>query len=76
MAPFIYRCPATGRNVQDYFADDPSSENDNSTYEAVICPACTSVHFVNLRTGKTLHIPLITGEQLVFDADVKEFRVQ
>jgi hypothetical protein len=23
-----------------------------------------------------LHIPLITGEQLVFDADVKEFRVQ
>ena len=23
-----------------------------------------------------LHIPLITGEQLVFDADIKEFRIQ
>lgn len=28
------------------------------------------------RSRSVLHIPLITGEQLVFDADVKEFRVQ
>jgi hypothetical protein len=28
------------------------------------------------RNRSLLHIPLITGEQLVFDADVKEFRVQ
>ncbi len=28
------------------------------------------------RNRRLLHIPLITGEQLVFDADVKEFRVQ
>jgi hypothetical protein len=28
------------------------------------------------RSRSLLHIPLITGEQLVFDADVKEFRVQ
>ena len=27
-------------------------------------------------TRSLLDIPLITGEQLVFDADVKEFRVQ
>lgn len=25
---------------------------------------------------KLLNIPLITGEQLVFDADIKEFRIQ
>ena len=25
---------------------------------------------------RLLNIPLVTGEQLVFDADVKEFRVQ
>jgi hypothetical protein len=28
------------------------------------------------RNRSLLHIPLITGEQLVFDADIKEFRVQ
>lgn len=28
------------------------------------------------RDRSLLDIPLITGEQLVFDADVKEFRVQ
>jgi len=28
------------------------------------------------RNRSLLDIPLITGEQLVFDADVKEFRIQ
>jgi hypothetical protein len=28
------------------------------------------------RNRSLLHIPLITGEQLVFDADIGEFRVQ
>ncbi len=28
------------------------------------------------RNRRLLNIPLITGEQLVFDADFKEFRVQ
>jgi len=28
------------------------------------------------RERYVLNIPLVTGEQLVFDADVKEFRVQ
>jgi hypothetical protein len=28
------------------------------------------------RSRSLLKIPLITGEQLVFDADVKEFRIQ
>ena len=28
------------------------------------------------RNRRLLNIPLVTGEQLIFDADVKEFRVQ
>jgi hypothetical protein len=28
------------------------------------------------RNRSILHIPLVTGEQLLFDADLKEFRVQ
>lgn len=54
MAAFIYRCPATGRDVQGWLADDPSSENGGEVYEAVECPACTRVHLVNVKTGKTL----------------------
>jgi hypothetical protein len=41
MPAFIYRCPTTGLKVQGWFADEPSSENANKTYEAVICTACT-----------------------------------
>ena len=54
MAPSIYRCPATGMKVQGWFADDPSSANGNEVYEAVVCTACTRVHLVNPKTGKTI----------------------
>jgi hypothetical protein len=53
MAVFIYRCPATGLNVQGWLADDPTSADDN-TYETVVCTACTRIHLVNPKTGKTL----------------------
>jgi hypothetical protein len=54
MVPFVYRCPATGLNVQGFFADEvPAKETD--TYEPVTCTACTRVHLVNRSTGKTLH---------------------
>jgi hypothetical protein len=54
MAAFIYKCPTTGLKVQGWLADEPSSENANKTYEAVICTACTRAHFVNRKTGRTL----------------------
>jgi hypothetical protein len=54
MAAFIYRCPITGLKVQGWLADEPSSENDRASYEAVICTACTTVHFVNRKTGRTI----------------------
>ena len=31
MAPFIYRCPNTGMNVQGWVADDPT-EREGATY--------------------------------------------
>jgi len=53
MPPFVYRCPATGLNVQGWFADDvPGSEG--ATYEAVPCIACSQLHLVNRSTGRTL----------------------
>ena len=53
MAAFIYRCPRTGRNVQGWFADDVSGDEDE-TYEAVTCLACAQMHLVNRSTGRVL----------------------
>lgn len=57
MALFVYRCPNTGLNVQGFdvqgfAADDPTKEDDDSTFKAVTCTVCTRVHLVNPKTGK------------------------
>jgi len=54
MAAIIYRCPTTGFKVQGWFADDPEREDADDTYEAVLCSACTKLHLVNPKTGKTV----------------------
>jgi hypothetical protein len=52
MANFVFRCPATGLNVQHQLDDDPDiSENE---HEGIICPACTRLHLLNRKTGKVL----------------------
>jgi len=53
MAPFLFRCPKTGFNVQAWIADDPGERNDDS-YETIRCTACTRFHLVNPRSGKVL----------------------
>jgi hypothetical protein len=53
MAPFLYRCPNTGRQVQAWAADDPT-EQDDDTYQSVTCLACAGLHLVNPRTGKVI----------------------
>jgi hypothetical protein len=50
MAPFLYRCPNTGRQVQAWAADDPTDEDD--AYRQVTCLACAGLHLVNPKTGK------------------------
>jgi hypothetical protein len=53
MAPFIYRCPNTGMNVQGWTADDPN-EGDGETYAAITCTICTRLHLVDPKTGEML----------------------
>jgi hypothetical protein len=53
MAPFLYRCPNTGLNVQGWFADDASGDDDEA-YETVTCLACTRTHLIKRSTGKVL----------------------
>jgi len=52
MVAFLYRCPATGYDVQGYVADDASE--DEADFHPMICPACTRTHLVNPKTGKVL----------------------
>jgi hypothetical protein len=52
MAPFIFRCPNTGRRVQGWSADEAPSDGD--AYETISCLACRRVHLVNPTTGKLL----------------------
>lgn len=52
MVAFLYRCPATGYDVQGYVADDASE--DEVDFHPMICPACTRTHLVNPKTGKVL----------------------
>ncbi len=54
MRPILFKCPTTGLNVQ-WSVEDATSEREASiTYQAVHCPACTRLHFMDLSTGKLL----------------------
>ncbi|MBR1092035.1 hypothetical protein JQ621_31660 [Bradyrhizobium manausense] len=47
----IFVCPRTDFKVQ-HRIDAASPRGDE--YEAVTCPACTQLHFINLSTGMLL----------------------
>jgi hypothetical protein len=51
MATFVFTCPNTGLYVQHSF-DGDDEDAPATEYKAVICPACTRVHFINLNTRK------------------------
>lgn len=53
MATVLFHCPNTGMRVQGWFADN-GSENGGETYETVVCAACSRLHLVNPKTGKTV----------------------
>jgi hypothetical protein len=53
MGAFLFQCPATGRRVQGWVADDGSTV-ENEIYLTVTCLACLQAHLVNPKTGKVL----------------------
>jgi hypothetical protein len=52
MKNVVFRCPATGLNVQHQLDDDP--DIPDTEYETITCPACVKLHFINRRTGKLM----------------------
>jgi hypothetical protein len=55
MPAFIYRCPASGYNVQGFVADDPTNVSED-VFQPVTCTVCAGVHLVNPKTGRLLEI--------------------
>jgi transposase-like protein len=51
MRALVYRCPATGLNVQDFVAEEVS--NLDISYISLHCPICSRSHLVNPATGKS-----------------------
>jgi len=54
MLSLIFQCPVFKEEVQHWFDDEDDPPADDESYEAITCPACTRVHFVNRKTGKLL----------------------
>ena len=54
MANVVFKCPRTGMNVQHWIAEEATPDDPHSTYETVVCKACTRLHFINRTTGKLL----------------------
>jgi hypothetical protein len=52
IGPFIFRCPATGLNVQHVFDDEPSETGIDRLYVGVRCLACSGIHLVSRTTGR------------------------
>ena len=51
----LFKCPRTGINVQHSLPGDAIGAVE--THVSVPCPACASLHFVNIVTGKLLGDP-------------------
>jgi hypothetical protein len=49
---FIFKCPITSQNVQGRL-DDLDDVHDGG-YRAIVCAACTRLHFFNTKTGKMM----------------------
>jgi hypothetical protein len=50
--PFIFRCPATGLNVQHIFDEATTGREDHRAYVGVRCLACSGIHLVRRVTGR------------------------
>jgi hypothetical protein len=54
MVQIIFSCPATALLVQRWLDDDEEDGWPENKYEAISCPACVKLHFLNRKTGKLL----------------------
>ncbi len=53
MGNLIFKCPRTGMNVQ-HWLEEAKPGDPASSYDSVVCKACTRIHFINRHTRKLL----------------------
>ena len=49
MGDVLFKSPTTGLSVHHWIAEMPANE-PQCTYDGVVCPACTRLHFINRST--------------------------
>ena len=54
MNQVVFRCPQTGMNVQHRLTEGVPQDDPQSSYETVVCQACSRIHFINRANGKLL----------------------
>ena len=54
MGNIVFKCPRTGFNVQHWLAEESEDDSSSTSYETVVCQACSRLHFINRSTGKLL----------------------
>jgi hypothetical protein len=54
VGPFIFRCPATGLNVQHILDDEAPETGDARAYVGVRCLACSGIHLVSRKNGRLI----------------------
>jgi hypothetical protein len=54
MNPILFKCPATGQNVQWRTEEISSEKGGPVAFKGIACPACTRLHLINPVTGKLL----------------------
>ncbi len=50
--PSVFSCPKNNLAVQCWMQERAAASDDE--YEAIACPACAKLHFINRKTGKLL----------------------
>jgi hypothetical protein len=54
MADIMFYCPNADLSVRQTLENNVQQKSDEEIYEAVLCFACTRLHFINKKTGKLL----------------------
>lgn len=54
MPALIFRCPATGENVEVWHEIDDDPTQPESPIEPIVCRACGNIHLVDVRSGRVI----------------------
>jgi len=54
MRRVVFRCPMTERNTEWMDCEGERQDRGKPVYQAIVCPVCARLHFLNSSTGELL----------------------